>query len=143
MPQKYKKLFRTEKLRTYIRKRIRGNSVNYEARCRMDGINISASGTTVEETKKRFLEKLHAVDQGEPTTLPAKYQDFCLYYFEKFRKRRVAAETYRLDLGRSRNHIFPAIGNKALRSITPSDCQILLDSLTERGMGKRSIQSDE
>lgn len=136
MPQKYRKLFRTEKLRAYIRKRIRGNSVNYEARCRMAGIDISASGTTVEEAKKRFLEKLHTADQGEPTTLPTKYQDFCLYYFEKFRKRRVAAETYRLDLGRSKNHIFPAIGNKALRSITPSDCQILLDSLTERGMGK-------
>lgn len=49
MPQKFRKLFRIGKLRAYIRERKRGKSVNYEVRCRMDGINVSAGGTTKEE----------------------------------------------------------------------------------------------
>ena len=42
MPQKFRKLFRTDGIRAHIRKRTRGKSVNYEVRCRMNGFNISA-----------------------------------------------------------------------------------------------------
>ena len=141
MPQKFRKLFRTDGIRAHIRKRTRGKSVNYEVRCRMNGFNISACGTTVEEAKKRFIEKLHAAEQGEATAIPTTYRDFCIYYFEKFRKRRVTQLTYRHDLARCENHIFPAIGNKALRKITPSDCQNLLDNLSARGMGKTADEA--
>lgn len=137
MPQKYRKLFRVNGLRAYMRKRVRGKSVNYEIRCRMDGVNISAGGTTVEEARKRFIEKLNEPKEKVATT----YREFCLFYFEKFRKRKVSPETYRHDLARSKNHIFPMIGDKPLSAITPTDCQNVLDALTEKGFGKTADEA--
>ncbi len=136
MPQEFRKLFTINGLRAHIRKRVRGKSVNYEVRCRMHGIDVSAGGTSVEEAKDRFIEKLFAERDRKEKEKAVSYQDFCLYYFEKFRKRKVSEETYRHDLSRSRLHIFPAIGSKELRRVTPSDCQNILDSLSKRGMGK-------
>lgn len=137
MPQKYRKMFRINKLRAYIRERRRGNSVNYEVRCRMDGVNLSAGGTTKEEARAKFIEKLKALDSGTtPCKVPSFLEPFTRYYFEKFRKRKVADLTYRLDLARCKNHIFPVLGGKALRAVTPSDCQDLLDGFAARGMGK-------
>ncbi len=140
MPQKFRKLFMINGLRAHIRKRIRGGSVNYEVRCRMQGYDICAGGTSVNEAKNRFIEKLFTErdkqEKAEEKRLSVSYEEFCLYYFDKFRKRKVSAETYRHDLGRSRLHIFPAIGKKQIRKITPSDCQNILDSISERGMGK-------
>ena len=140
MPQKFRKLFSINGLRAHIRKRVRGGSVNYEVRCRMQGYDVCAGGTTVEDAKERFIDKLFTVkqrkEQEEEKKRAVTYEDFCLYYFEKFRKRKVSEETYRHDIGRSKRHIFPSIGKKQVRAITPSDCQNILDSLTERGMGK-------
>lgn len=94
MPQQYRKMFRVNKLRAYMRERRRGGSINYEVRCRMGGLCISAGGTTKEEARAKFIEKLNA---GETQKKSEKYKDFCLFYFEKFRKRKVSAETYRCD----------------------------------------------
>lgn len=133
MPQQYRKMFRVNKLRAYMRERRRGGSINYEVRCRMGGLCISASGTTKEEARAKFIEKLNA---GDTKKQSEKYKDFCLFYFEKFRKRKVSAETYRCDMGRCERHIFPAIGDKPIGKITPTDCQNVLDNITEQGMGK-------
>lgn len=64
MPKEIRKEFRTCGLRAHIRKRVRGNSVNYEIRCRRQGYNISASGVTVEEAKDRFIERLNEIKNG-------------------------------------------------------------------------------
>lgn len=133
MPQQYRKMFRVNKLRAYMRERRRGGSINYEVRCRMGGLCIYAGGTTKEEAREKFIEKLNA---GETQKKSEKYKDFCLFYFEKFRKRKVSAETYRCDMGRCERHIFPAIGEKPVGKITPTDCQNILDKLTDQGMGK-------
>lgn len=137
MPQKFRKLFRVNKLRAYIRERRRGNSVNYEVRCRMDGISISAGGTTKTEARERFIEKLNALEtRGAEPAVPVALEAFSLYYFEKFRRRKVSPETYRLDMSRCKKHIFPALGAKNLHTVTPSDCQDLLDGITAKGYGK-------
>ena len=137
MPQKYRKMFRVNKLRAYMRERRRGGSINYEVRCRMGGLCISAGGTTKEEARAKFIEKLKVLESGEaPRGVPSSVEQFALYYFEKFRKRKVSELTYRLDMARCKNHIFPQLGEKPLHAVTPSDCQDLLDGLTRRGMGK-------
>lgn len=137
MPQKYRKMFRVNKLRAYMRERRRGSSVNYEVRCRMDGVNVSAGGTTKEEAREKFIEKLKALENGEaPCGVPSQLEPFTRYYFEKFRKRKVSELTYRLDMARCKNHIFPALGEKDLRAVTPSDCQDLLDAIGRRGFKK-------
>ena len=132
MPQKYRKMFRVNKLRAYMRERRRGNSINYEVRCRMDGICISAGGTTKEEARKRFIEKLNNVESGTTPT-PTKFGDFIKFYFENFRKRKVAANTYQKDCDRVRKHILPAFGDMRLSSITPSICQTFIDGFAKHG----------
>ena len=65
MPNYFKKLIRINKLRAYARKRKRGNSINYEIRCRHSGFDISASATTLEEAKAKFIEKLNNYTRSE------------------------------------------------------------------------------
>lgn len=129
MPQKYRKMFRTGKLRAYIRERRRGNSINYEVRCRMDGICISAGGTTKEEARKRFIEKLNAVESGVTPT-PTKFGEFIKFYFENFRKRKVVEQTYLRDVARVKKHVLPVLGEMRISAITPSICQNLIDGLS-------------
>ena len=129
MPQKYRKMFRTGKLRAYIRERRRGNSINYEVRCRMDGICISAGGTTKEEARKRFIEKLNAVESGVTPT-PTKFGEFIKFYFENFRKRKVVEQTYLRDVARVKKHVLPVLGELRISAITPSICQDLIDGLS-------------
>lgn len=129
MPQKYRKMFRTGKLRAYIRERRRGNSINYEVRCRMDGICISAGGTTKEEARKRFIEKLNAVESGVTPT-PTKFGEFIKFYFENFRKRKVVEQTYLRDVARVKKHVLPVLGEMCISAITPSICQNLIDGLS-------------
>ena len=129
MPQKYRKMFRVGKLRAYIRERRRGNSINYEVRCRMDGICISAGGTTKEEARKRFIEKLNAVESGVTPT-PTKFGEFIKFYFENFRKRKVVEQTYLRDVARVKKHVLPVLGKMCISAITPSICQNLIDGLS-------------
>lgn len=139
MPQRFRKLFRVDGLPVHCRKRKRGGSVNFELRYRANGLNISASGTTIERAKERFIAALRRIESGDgvkQTKIPTSYKEFCLYYFETFRKRKVTELTYYHDMSRCRNHIFPVIGGMALKAITPSDCQSMIDDLRSRGLGK-------
>lgn len=140
MPQKYRKMFRVGKLRAYMRERRRGGSINYEVRCRMDNINISAGGTTKEEARQRFIEKLNALEHGVKTT-PTKFGDFIEFYFENFRKRKVAANTYKTDYDRVKKHILPALGEMRLSAITPSVCQAFIDKFSDRGKTAQELFS--
>lgn len=140
MPQKYRKMFRVGKLRAYMRERRRGGSINYEARCRMDDINISAGGTTKEEARQRFIEKLNALEHGVKTT-PTKFGDFIEFYFENFRKRKVAANTYKTDYDRVKKHILPALGEMRLSAITPSVCQAFIDKFSDKGKTAQELFS--
>ncbi len=139
MPKGIRKEFRSNGLRAHIRKRIRGNSVNYEIRCRRAGYNISASGVTVEEAKEKFIQKLHDVENGNSpaaANVPTKFEEFATYYFENFRKRKVAVNTYKKDFARLCKHILPCFGNVRVKDIAPQMCQKLIDRLMEEGKGK-------
>ena len=69
---------------------------------------------------------------GVPTTFTA----FAKYYFENFRKKKVAELTYKIDVRRFNKHIAPHFNDISLKRITPLQCQNLLESLTEQGKGK-------
>ncbi len=138
MPKTFRKLFKTDGVLAHIRKRVRGNSVNYEIRCRRDGFNISAGGRTVEEAKERFIKKLHTIESNEENSmrLPTTFHLFAQYYVDTIRRRKVAPRTFANDMSRYKKHIFPHFGEIPLRSITPQHCQILLDKLLAEGKGK-------
>ena len=84
-----------------------------------------------------------AIDKGflkhkkEPTNgIPQTFNAFAQYYFANFRKKKVAERTFVKDMERYRKHILPYFKETPLKSITPGDCQKLLDRLTGEGKGK-------
>ena len=138
MPKGIRKEFRANGLRAHIRKRIRGNSTNYEIRCRRNGYNISASGLTVEEAKENFIQKLHDMQNGVIVSpnIPTAFDKFALYYFENFRKRKVAIDTYKKDYSRLKKHLLPRFGDLYIKNIMPQMCQMLIDELMAAGKEK-------
>ncbi len=64
--------------------------------------------------------------------IPQNFDAFSMYYFEKFRKRKVAKKTFENDMSRYKNHLKPYFRNKPLKRITPAECQELLDKLNEQ-----------
>ena len=137
MPKYFKKEFRTNGLRAHIRKRKRGNSINYEIRCRSKGFDISASGITIELAKGIFFEKLNNFEKNKvKTSLPTKFNEIALYYFENYRIRKVKNITYQKDKLRLKNHLLPYFGELQPNAITADLCQKLIDKYTNEGKGK-------
>lgn len=140
MPQSFRRLIIIQKKRCYMRKHPSGNSTTYEIRFRSDGYNISACGKTIELAKENFIRKMKKATARikDENRIPTNFQDFTNYYFEKFRKPKIAPLTYRNDMSRLKVHILPALGKKDLAKITPSDCVALLEKLEAQGKGKTS-----
>lgn len=156
MPTTFRKTFRTAGCSAHVLRRRSGkNTWNYMIRYRRDGYNIVATSNSLEEAKRKFIEKLRDADElkrqqalgkvtGEPlppTTLlkqptevngvPATFDRFANYFFEKFYKRKVGESTYRVAMSNYKNHVFPHFGDMPLKSITADKCQELLDRLID------------
>ena len=157
MPKTFRKQFRTAGCTAHVFRRKSGkNTWNYMIRYRKGGYYIVATSNDLEEAKRKFIEKLHAADElkrqqdiakvtGIPVTpspllkqpeevngVPTTFDKFAEYYFEKFYKRKVCDETFRVTLSNYKNHVLPHFGSMRLSSITADKCQQLLDSLTEQ-----------
>lgn len=136
MPKNFKSKFRASGCTVHYRKRKRGvNSCSYEARYRRDGYNISVSATTLQKVKEKFIEALHAAESAdEPIPkVPTNFHEFSMYYFENFRKRKVGKQTYRVDLGRYKNHIQPYMQQMNIKQIIPAQCQDIIDRIVANG----------
>ena len=140
MPKAFRHTFIAEGKVICYRKRKRGKvSCSYEARYRRHGYNISVSTTNLIDLKQKFIEALHAAENGEyAAKVPTTFHEFSVYYFENFRKRKITADTYRRDLNRYKNHVQPFFGSIKLRSITPIKCQSLIDKVLESGHEKNA-----
>ena len=139
MPAHFKRLIIIQKKRCRIRVHQSGqNSTTYEIRYRSDGYNVSACGKTIELAKANFIKKLKTARPQTDTmaTVPTTLEEFTTYYFEKFRKPKLAEQTYYNDESRLRTHIFPAFGKMRLDKITPNHCQTLYDNLRAIGKSK-------
>ena len=101
-----------------------------------------AYGRTLEEVAiklKHYLrygtprkKKADNTLNGVPTTFTA----FTMYYFENFRKKKVAELTYKIDIRRFNKNLAPYFADTPLKKITPLQCQNLLESLNKQGKGK-------
>jgi len=154
-----------DKLVRCYRRQCSEKTVNYEIRYRKNGYNIYASSNDLEEAKRKFIEQLWSADARRDARFPAMararrrrtcdydrwddyYDDdedfgvpetfhkFAMYYFEKYRKRKVPELTYTNDMYRYNKHLKPYFGDMRLKAIRPDMCQELLDDLQERGLGK-------
>ena len=157
MPKTFRKQFRTAGCTAHVLRRKSGkNTWNYMIRYRKGGYYIVATSNDLEEAKRKFIKKLHAADElkrqqdiakvtGMPVTpspllkqpeevngVPTAFDKFAEYYFEKFYKRKVCDETFRVTLSNYKNHVLPHFGNMRLSSVTADKCQQLLDSLIDQ-----------
>lgn len=138
IPMRFRKEFMINDRLVKCRKRKSGKkTVSYEIRYRKHGYNIAVSSTDLDTAVEKFIEVLKTADSGTTKSkVPTTFHEFATYYFENFRIKKVAKETYSGDMGRYKNHILPHFGSKPLKKITASDCQTLLDKYVEKGMGK-------
>lgn len=141
MPKTFKKEFRTDGCTAHVRKRRSGkHNWNYEIRYRRNGYDIQVSANSLDEAKRKFIDRLSvaekAVNKASDAAIPSTFTDFADYFFENFYKRKVAASTLRVALNQFKNHLQTCFGNMQLKKITPKNCQILLDKLEADGKGK-------
>lgn len=148
MAETFKKEFIINGLAAHVIKRQSGKrSICYEIRYRSNGYNISASSTDFSKAKNKFLEKTlpenignYCIKQNTLDCVPTIFSKFAMHYFENFRKRKVAQNTYKNDLNRLNNHILPAFGKMDIKKIAPSNCQELLDNLMEQNKFKTAVE---
>ena len=134
MPKRMKGFFKSG--HDCVRWRRKGNG--YEIRFRKRGYNISASGPTLDIARANFLYKLkyEKPNDVQESEVPDTFTSFAKYYFENFRKEKVAEQTYRFDVHRFERYLQPHFGEKNLRKIVPIDCKKILDDVKGQGKGK-------
>ena len=138
MPKTFKKEFRTDGCTAHVRKRKCGkNTYTYDIRYNRNGYSICVTNKNLETAKQLFIEKLKTAERVCKSHTDCKTLDeFTTYYFEKFRKPKVAELTYKIDCMRYRNHIKPKLGSMPLQKVSPAHCQTIIDTLTKDGKGK-------
>lgn len=140
MPKTFKKLLIINEKRCRLRTHASGkDTTTYEIRFRREGFDISASGKTIELAKANFIEKLKTATpktNEEPAAVCSTFHSFATYYFENFRKEKVAEKTFRTDINRYNRYLKPYFDETPLKKITPSTCKALLDEVKGQGKGK-------
>lgn len=147
MPKTFRKTFRAQGCTAHVRKRIDGRyNCSYEIRYAKKPYNnppISASGSTLEEAKIRFIEKLNNYTPQDNTapTIPKDFDGFAIYWFENFHKRKVCEKTYKNNFSLYNRHIKKQFSKMYLESITPVMLQDFIEKLPGNGKTADDIHS--
>lgn len=137
MRRAFKNTFCAEGQTICYRKRKRGRiSCSYEARYRRHGYNISVSATNLDDLKRKFIEAINAAESENEQAVPSTFNEFAMYYFNTFRKRKTSEKTLRNDIYRYNKNIKPYLESTPLYKITPYQCQKIIDKLADAGLGK-------
>ncbi len=147
MPKQFRKIFRAEGHSVHYRKRTNGRyTCSYEIRYAKKPYNnppITASGTTLDEAKARFLAKLHDyVPQDETApTVPRDFDGFASFWFENFHKRKVSELVYKQGLARYNTYVKPRFGKRQIKDVISTEIQKLLDELADRHRLEEDVYS--
>ena len=158
MPERFQKIFILQNKIVSCRKRKSGrHGINYEIRYRRDGFNISVSSNNLEIAKSKFIQALieievnrrveqiraqeeekerKALERLKEIGAPDTFHEFAMYYFDKYRSRKVSPKTFENDGYRYKNYIQPHFGSMPITDITPPYCQELLDKIVSSGKTK-------
>lgn len=143
MPRKFRKIFRTNKQTAHVRRK---DGDVYEIRMQIDGHRITASAKYLDLAKERFIKKLReynehgATDKQETAQVsdvaPCTVANYALHYLETFKRPNVSEKHFSNLCGLVRRHIARFFGETLMRNITATDCQKLLNELSEQGKGR-------
>lgn len=137
MPKTFRKEFRTDGCTAHVRKRCDARyNCSYEIRYRRNGYNITASATTLERAKEKFIVKLKTAEKVSETTVPTTYNEFAMYFFANYYKERVIEKTYKNALRQFEHWIKPHFDTVELKKVTPGMCKELLQDIKNKGLGK-------
>ena len=94
---------------------------------------------TIKIAKAKFLIKLKNAKPKQNSNefiIPETFNSFATYFFDNFRRERLAEKTFRADQNRYDNYLKPFFREKPLKQITPLECQQLLKKIKASGKGK-------
>lgn len=147
MPKTFRKTFRLQGKTVHYRERTDGRyKKSYELRYAKkpyDKHPISASGTTKEEAKAKFIEKLknNIPQDNNAPAIPTTFNGFAIYWFENFHKRKVAEQTYKKNLATYKRDIQEEFKNLKLKYILPVFVQTFLDKFSNKERTKETLHS--
>lgn len=147
MPKSARKYFRISGHVVHYRKRNTGRyKCSYEIYYSKKPYNnppISASATTIEEAKKRFIEKLHNYNPNAPKAFatPQGFDAFAEYWFKHFHKRKVAEKTYDHDIKLYDRHVKAAFAPYKIKDMNAAILQDFLDRFTDRAKTTKDLFS--
>ena len=140
MPKTFRKEFRVDGCTARIRKRCDGRyNCSYEIRYRRNGYNLSVSAPTLEEAKEKFIKKLQTASadvQATSNRIPTTFNEFALFWFENFYKRKVAVNTYQENLKLFKRHLYDRFSNTPLKKIDGKQLQDLIDEYVKAGKSR-------
>lgn len=147
MPKPFRKTFKALGCVAHVRKRTSGRyKCSYEiryAREPYDKCPISASATTLEEAKARFIEKLnnYIPQENRISAVPTSFNEFALYWFEHFHKRKVCEKTYDHDIKLYNRHIKARFNRVRVKDVNAVMLQDFLDEFSDRGKTAKDLYS--
>lgn len=116
------------------------NSFTYNVRFKKCGFNIDFSEKKKENLKPRFISILkkqaEEMELMNASGVPITFNAFSMYYFENVRKKKVTQSTYKTDLNRYDIYLKPAFKEKKIKEILPTECQRIIDGISESGKEK-------
>ncbi len=139
MPKNFRTEFRVDGCTARIyKKQFSKTGWGYEIFYRRNGYFVYASHSNLAMAKQKFIEKLRKAEPINKTVngVPCTFDKFSMYYFENFRKKKVAAKTYEGDMGRYKKYLRPYFGDKNLQKINSLECQNLVEEINNEGKGK-------
>lgn len=97
-------------------------------------MTLAAAFTKISEIENKLDLVLSMLKDLQPQSKSGdqtNFDDFARYYFDKFRWRKVSADTRRADISRYNNHVAPAIASMNISDILPEHVQGIIDGLNE------------
>lgn len=134
MPQAFRKLFKTNKIKAHIRRRDDGR---YEIRCQINKRKISASNMLLEIAKEKFIEKLNVI-YNVRSAAALKNDDLMLEnymtnWLETIKKPYIKELTYKSYIQTATVHIYPIFGKKQLKELSTLEFQRVINDYYEKG----------
>ena len=141
MPQQFRKIFKTGKIRAHVARRADGL---FLIRCQINKVRITATSRTLDVCKERFIEKLSLLS-SQPTIIQEKqpkqkHTFLFIPYMEKWlessKKPFVKDVTYKDYIQTMNAYIVPHFKNKYIEAIQAFELQDLLNEIVNSGRNR-------
>ena len=136
MPQRFRKIFRTNKKTAHVRKK---NGGVYEIRMQVDGYRITASAKYLDVAKERFIKQLQEHENGSKKQ-PAKNSILLLPYTQQWldtvKKPYIKDTTFKMYTQMLNAYIAPNFDGRTIASLTQFELQEFINGYVHAGKNR-------